>query len=35
VNYKNLAHALIGGFDKEDESVPGILARKAELIDFP
>ena len=31
-NYKNLAHALVIGFDKEDESIPGILARKAEYI---
>lgn len=32
VEYNN-AHAIIIGFDKEDESVPGILARKSERID--
>lgn len=33
--FQNLAHALVVGFDEEDESVPGILARKAELVDYP
>lgn len=33
--YKNHAHALIIGFDDEDESIPGILARKSEYVDYP
>lgn len=34
-DFENLAHALVVGFDEEDESVPAIIARKAEQIDFP
>lgn len=34
-NYENLAHSLIIGFDEDDESVPGILARQAEYINYP
>lgn len=30
----NLAHALITGFDEEDESIPGILSRQASYVDF-
>lgn len=33
--YENLAHALIVGFDEDDESIPGILARKSVVIDYP
>lgn len=33
--FENLAHALVIGFDNEDESIPGILSRKAEYIDYP
>ena len=32
---ENLAHAIVIGFKENDESVPGILARKSELINFP
>ena len=31
----NPAHALITGFDLEDESVPGILARQAQRLNYP
>lgn len=34
-SFKNLAHALILGFDANDESVPGILARKSLAVDYP
>lgn len=32
---ENPAHSLICGFVDEDESIPGILARKADPIEFP
>ncbi len=33
--YENLAHSLVVGFKEEDESIPGILARKAVYITYP
>ena len=34
-DFENLAHAVVIGFDEEDESVPAILSRKAEQINYP
>lgn len=34
-DFENLAHALVIGFDEEDESVPAILSRKAQQINYP
>ncbi|MGF1639165.1 MAG: hypothetical protein ACFCUU_18960 [Cyclobacteriaceae bacterium] len=33
-NFENIAHAVVIGFDEEDESLSGILARKAELVNY-
>lgn len=32
--FQNIAHAFIIGFNEDDESIPGILARQAEYVSY-